>query len=170
MFFPLSVGSSSSELQELTYSPEEEWFDTASSTQPDLDWSLTMSDDFVLKPTTMVPTVKSEPVRQVAPTAPPDKQYVVDRILETFPEAPIMVQVAMCESGLNHRADRLTNDGRTGIDVGLFQINQVHLATLNRLGLDRYDLEDNLTYARMLYDANGLRDWYMSEHCWAKYL
>lgn len=93
-------------------------------------------------------------------------EYIVKRILETFPEAPIMVNVARCESGLNPSADR----ANLGVDVGLFQINQVHLVTLNRLGLDRWDLEDNLTYARMLFDNAGLRDWYMSKHCWEQFL
>lgn len=93
-------------------------------------------------------------------------EYIVKRILETFPEAPIMVNVARCESGLNPSADR----ANLGVDVGLFQINQIHLANLNRLGLDRWDLEDNLTYARMLYDESGLGPWYMSKHCWMRFL
>lgn len=95
-----------------------------------------------------------------------DKEYIVQRILEVFPEAPIMVQVAMCESGLHPQADRENRN----VDVGLFQINQVHLQRLSELGLDRRDLEDNLTFARMLYEDSGLSPWYMSEHCWSVYL
>ena len=38
---------------------------------------------------------------------------------------------------------------------------------LNELGLDRYNIDDNLTYARMLYDNGGLGPWYMSKHCWS---
>lgn len=109
------------------------------------------------------PTIEE---REPLPIIYNDEDYVVQRILETFPEAPIMVVVARCESGLDPTADRESR----GVDVGLFQINQVHLPTLNRMGLDRWDLEDNLTYARMLYDNAGLRDWYMSEHCWSPYL
>ncbi len=90
----------------------------------------------------------------------PDKQEVVQAILSVFPDAPVMVKVAECESNLNPKADR------KGIDGGLFQINQIHLPKLNELGLDRYDLQDNLTYARLLFDQAGLQPWYMSEHCW----
>lgn len=93
-----------------------------------------------------------------------DKHYVIEQILKVFPDAPIMVEVAKCESNLNPAADR------KGIDGGLLQINQIHLPTLSELGLDRYDLHDNLTYARILYDQSGLGPWYMSKHCWGKYL
>lgn len=141
--YPLTVGANVSELQEPTYSPVEEWLEAATSTQPDSDESYLVE----VKPLT-----------------------IEEEILKVFPDAPIMVEVARCESELDPTADRVTSDGRTGIDVGLFQINQVHLKKLNELGLDRYDLHDNLTFARMLYDRAGLRDWYMSAHCWSKYL
>ena len=96
-----------------------------------------------------------------------DEEIVIQEIIKTFPDAPvvngvnIMVEVARCESNLDPSADR------HGIDGGLFQINQVHLPELNKLGLDRYDLQDNLTYARKLYDQDGLRPWAMSKHCWS---
>jgi len=96
----------------------------------------------------------------------PNEDYVVGRILDIFPDAPIMVAVARCESELDPSADR----ANLGVDVGLFQINQVHLDTLALHGLDRWDLEDNITYARMLYDESGLGPWYMSRHCWSQYL
>lgn len=90
-----------------------------------------------------------------------EDQYVIDEILKLFP--PIMVEVARCESGLNPKADR------KGIDGGLYQLNQVHLPQLNKLGLDRYELHDNLTYAKILYDSSGLSPWNMSKHCWGQY-
>lgn len=74
-----------------------------------------------------------------------------------------MVAVAFCESSLDPNANR------RDVDVGLFQINQVHIPTLQSLGLDRYDMEDNLAYARILYNQNGLRDWYMSYNCWSRF-
>lgn len=117
-------------LQESTYTSEEEQVDTATSTH------------------------------RVATKLVYDEDVVIQKILDKFPEAPIMVEVARCESNLNPSASR------KGIDQGLFQINQVHLATLERLGLDPLDLEDNLTYARILYDEAGTQPWYMSEHCW----
>ena len=103
----------------------------------------------------LVFTKKEEPV--------PTGTYEIERaIRETFPEEPIMVTIAKCESSLDPSADR----ENLGVDVGLFQINQIHLPRLIELGLDRWNLQDNLTFARMLYDESGIQPWYMSEHCW----
>lgn len=110
--------------------------------------------------TTKVSAVVRQP-RLVAQQG--ESQEVIDIIVNTFPEEPVMVEVARCESELDPSADR------RGIDGGLFQINQVHLPTLAELGLDRYNLHDNLTYSRILYDEQGLRPWYMSRYCWGKY-
>jgi len=164
--YPFTLGANVSELQEPTYSPDEDWSLTATSTQPDSEESLATLKN-VATTTTIVPTVVSVPKRIKSLHASADKEYVVAKILEVFPDAPIMVQVASCESNINPLADRVTSDGRTGIDVGLFQINKVHLKKLNELGLDRYNIDDNLTYARMLYDNGGLGPWYMSRHCWS---
>jgi len=90
-----------------------------------------------------------------------ESQEVIDSILKTLP--PIMVEVARCESGLNPLANRV------GVDLGLFQINQIHRPRLRELGLDEMTLEDNLTFANMLYESQGLNPWYMSEHCWRRY-
>lgn len=148
VLYPLIAGAFVSEPLENTYSPEVGWVTPATTTQPDLDRSLAMSNDVVLIP---------QPIRKLT---------VEEKILRAFPNAPIMVEVARCESSLDPLADREDRN----VDVGLFQINQVHLPRLAELGLDRRDIDDNIAYAKMLYDYNGLRDWYMSEHCWAKYL
>jgi len=90
------------------------------------------------------------------------EEQVIKLIQSVFPDEPRMVKVARCESGLNPYADRAD----LGVDVGLFQLNQVHLKTMTELGLDRWDVYDNITYARLLYNAEGLGPWYMSESCW----
>lgn len=95
----------------------------------------------------------------------PTQQEVIDKIIKAFPDALIMVEIARCESTLDPTADR----AGLGVDVGLFQINQVHLAELNLLGLDRRNIDDNITFARLLYDRAGTQPWYMSEYCWGKY-
>lgn len=108
-------------------------------------------------------TEVTEPVETVTEIEPDltNVEYVKQEILKVFPDAPIMVEVARCESNLDPKADR------KGIDGGLFQINQIHSRELEKLGLDRYDLHDNLAYARKLYDQSGLGPWYMSQHCWS---
>ena len=142
------MGAFVSEPQWLTYSPEVGGIDSLTTTQPDLDKSVTMPYGLVINPHSKVTLT------------------IEEEILRVFPDAPIMVEVARCESGLDPLADRENRN----VDVGLFQINQVHLPRLAELGLDRRNTIDNLTYARMLYDYSGLKPWNMSRDCWSKYL
>ena len=89
-----------------------------------------------------------------------DCPLIEAKIRETFPEEPeLAIAVARCESRLNPQAYNPHSD-----DGGLYQINQVHLPELEKLGLDRFDLEDNLTFARMLYERNGWQDWVCYTH------
>ena len=150
--YPLTVGANVPELPELTYSPAEVQVDTATSTQPSVA-EVTATKTIAIKPSK---------VRTPAMVSSSSQEVIVE-ILKVFPDAPIMVEVARCESGLDPLADR----GNLNVDVGLFQINQVHLKRLASLGLDRRDIHDNLRYARMLYDESGLGPWYMSKHCWS---
>jgi hypothetical protein len=72
-----------------------------------------------------------------------------------------MVAIAECESGLIEDAISPTNDG------GLFQLNwSAHGSELTRRGIDRLDADQNIAYARELYDRDGLQPWYMSRSCW----
>jgi hypothetical protein len=89
------------------------------------------------------------------------EKTVEEKIRETFPEAPdLMVKVATCESGMKNVPGLLSDDG------GIFQINQVHLERLKALGLDRFNIDDNIMFARMLYDERGLTPWNNSKYCW----
>ena len=88
-----------------------------------------------------------------------DKRNVVSLIRETFPEDPnTAIAVARCESGLNANAYNPTNSNGT-TDGGLWQINDVHNSTLERMGLDKYNPEDATEFARYLYDQRGWKDW-----------
>ena len=68
------------------------------------------------------------------------------------------IAVATCESGLNPDAYNPNNKNGT-TDGGLWQINDVHNERLEQLGLDKWDPEDATTFARMLYDNRGWKDW-----------
>ena len=85
---------------------------------------------------------------------------------QTFPEDPhTALAIVQCESGFSPSAHNPhNNDGST--DGGLWQINDVHNANLERLGLDKYNPVDATEYARILYEKNGWRDWV----CWHKQL
>jgi len=98
------------------------------------------------------------------------KDEVLKKIREAFLDAPIMLEVARCESQYKVTAHNTTlnKDGTT--DGGIFQINSVHDEELAILGLDKWDPEDNIKFARILYDRRGLNPWNSSRGCWGKYL
>ncbi len=90
----------------------------------------------------------------------------------SFSDAPIMIKVAACESGLRQYA----RDGSVlrGIqhppDSGVFQINKsAHRAMAQKLGLDLDTTQGNVAYARHLYDTEGTAPWKSSRPCWSKY-
>lgn len=83
----------------------------------------------------------------------PDK----DAAYAAFP-GQMDVLAAFCrESNFDNRKIGQNENGST--DTGIAQINSAHDAELKRLGLDKNKLEDNLRYARIRYDKNGLLDW-----------
>lgn len=100
-------------------------------------------------------TCQAETLEYIAP-----KQEVVvektieEKIREAFPEdSDRAVQIAKCESGLRPEVVSHTNDS------GIFQINHIHDKRLNELGLDKFNPDDNIKYARMLYDERGWKPW-----------
>lgn len=95
------------------------------------------------------------------------EERIKEEIRTTFPEMPeTFVRIADCESDFLPTAYNPTNNSHDG---GIFQISKkYHGKELEALGLDPYDIEDNLKYARLLYEKNGTRDWNASKHCWNK--
>jgi len=94
------------------------------------------------------------------------EERIIEEINNVFPDAPIMVKVAKCESSLKPDAYNPTNNSH---DKGLFQISgKYHGAKVKELGLDMYDVKDNLAFARILYDEQGLKPWIWSKSCWNK--
>lgn len=86
-----------------------------------------------------------------------------------FADAPIMVEIARCESQFRHyMADGSTLRGRVdNADTGVFQINKrFHEKRAVSLGLDINTLAGNIAYARLLYEEQGTRPWNASAHCW----
>lgn len=88
-------------------------------------------------------------------------------------DAPIMVKVASCESNFRQFGE----DGQPLLgwansdDIGVMQINlEAHGVKAKQLGLDLGKLEDNLAFARHLYNTQGLAPWVYSKHCWSPQL
>lgn len=86
-----------------------------------------------------------------------------------FSDIPAMIQVARCESTFTHNlADGSVLRGRVdNRDTGVMQINTYyHGVTADKLGLNLEVLEDNMAYARYLYEKQGLQPWSASQPCW----
>lgn len=81
-----------------------------------------------------------------------------------------MAKVAWCESRHTHINPK-TGEVLRGIvnssDVGVMQINlYYHEERAETLGLDLFDLNDNMAYARKLYEEQGTQPWNASSACW----
>ena len=88
-------------------------------------------------------------------------ERVEEEIRKVFPDAPIMLAVARCESSLIPDAEGPTNDG------GVFQIHRPSHAKRIE-GIDLYNPAQNIRFARELYEESGLAPWRASRHCWSK--
>ena len=105
-----------------------------------------------------------------------ETERITRKIKEAFPDEPRMLKVAFAESGWDSNGDGIielhpdaynTHNGSN--DCGVFQISQkYHGKEMRNLGLDCFDVDDNLEFARILYDRNGLKDWVHSSSNWMK--
>lgn len=79
-------------------------------------------------------------------------------------DSSLALRIAYCESRWDYQADHF-NENKTH-DGGLFQINDIHLPEMGRLGLRREIVTDNVIYAMILLTRNGTRDFSPSRFCW----
>ena len=97
---------------------------------------------------------------------------VEEKVRDYFSDIPIMAEVARCESTFTHYLDdgsvlRGRVDNR---DTGVMQINTYyHQDAADRLGLDLEDFEENMAFARILYDEQGVQPWNASRPCWGQH-
>lgn len=104
------------------------------------------------------------PVVQIA------QPYTLEsHVREYFKDTPVLAEVARCESTFRH----ILSNGKTlrgevnPDDVGVMQINEeYHAKTATRMGLDLKKIDDNLAYAKYLYQKEGLKPWMSSSKCW----
>lgn len=98
---------------------------------------------------------------------------VEDKVRAYFKDIPIMAEVARCESHFTHIDPKTgqVNRGRVNAsDIGVMQINEYyHSSTAKKMGLDIFSFEDNLAYARYLYERQGTSPWGASQACWQKH-
>ncbi len=96
-------------------------------------------------------------------------QSEIERVVkEYFIDIPELIEVARCESSFRHIVDGKVLRGKANSsDLGVMQINMYyHNRQAKRYGLDLYNLFDNMAYARILYEKEGLRPWNSSRPCW----
>ena len=98
-----------------------------------------------------------------------DVQTTEEIVKDYFSDAPIMVEIARCESTFrqtNSKGEVLRGIANSR-DVGVMQINErYHGETAERMNVDIYSMDGNLEYARHLYEKQGTKPWKASEKCW----
>ena len=103
--------------------------------------------------------------------AVPASQSVEEYVREYFKDAPVMIEIARCESRFRQfdGAGKVLKNPNSSA-MGAFQIMaSIHAGSAAKnLGLNIYTLEGNAAYARYLYERNGTRDWNASKYCWGK--
>lgn len=101
-----------------------------------------------------------------------DSENVEAFIKDYFADIPIMTKIARCESRNRHfnKSGQVLRGEKTPLDRGVMQINlYYHQATAEKLGLDLHDIDDNVAYARYLYEKQGAKPWMSSSACWSKF-
>lgn len=94
----------------------------------------------------------------------------IERVVRVFfPESPVMVDIARCESGLRQYTAPGTTlrGGWQGKMIGLFQLHETyHRSLALSKGYNIDTLLGNVLYARELYRTEGTTPWRSSRHCW----
>ena len=96
---------------------------------------------------------------------------VPEYVEKYFSDVPVLVEVAKCESHMRQedKNGEVIRGEVNGYDRGVMQINeQYHLKRSKALGMDILTLQGNLSYARHLFEKEGLQPWSASRPCWSK--
>jgi hypothetical protein len=96
----------------------------------------------------------------------------VERFLKDyFSDIPLLAKIGACESH-NRQYDSHGNvlrGEKTPLDRGVMQINLgYHQDTMEKMGLDVNSIDDNVAFARYLYEKFGAKPWASSQACWSK--
>jgi hypothetical protein len=101
-----------------------------------------------------------------------DSENVERFINDYFADIPLLAEIARCESRYRHFDSKgnILKGVKNSYDRGVMQINiWYHGKTAEKLGLDVHNLDDNVAYARYLYEKEGAKPWMASSPCWAKF-
>ena len=86
---------------------------------------------------------------------------VAEQVFSTFADAPAMVAIARCESGIRQYSGNgmPLGGGSSGLYIGIFQISSGHSSEAESMGMDIYTAEGNIAYAKYLYQKYGTVPW-----------
>lgn len=108
--------------------------------------------------------IKSEDYQPI--TDPANVQRFIE---DYFYDIPVLQKIAFCESSFRHyNKDGSLRVGKVNKhDLGVMQINELyHEKEATSLGLDLRSIDDNVAFARHLYEREGSRPWNSSSKCW----
>ncbi|KKT14270.1 MAG: hypothetical protein UV94_C0020G0001 [Parcubacteria group bacterium GW2011_GWC1_43_30] len=131
-------------------------------------------------PSLVMPTIEEVTVEQPVPREVKAEDYqpiansknIEKFVNDYFADIPILALIAKCESRFRHlnSSGTVLKGDRNSYDRGVMQINILyHAKILEKLGLDVQNLDDNVQYARYLYEKEGAKPWMSSSACWAKF-
>lgn len=141
-----------------------------------------LPEDYVLDITDTITDNKGQPIGQAENNkeisqnlsdskVDPSKTQISEMIKKAFPNDPVMLKVASCESvGLRHYVNgEVLRGEQVKEDTGLFQVNLTYWGKeLKKKGIDPLDIEGNIKAARYIYEKQGLNAWSASANCWLK--
>jgi hypothetical protein len=113
-----------------------------------------LKEKVVTVPAIGVRTVKAAGMWEINPATMTTEQYI--RFI-FGKEAPTALAVAKAESGLRCDAQNV-NKHTNSIDIGLFQVNSVHLRKGWKIA-DLLDCKANIQYAKEIKDSSGWCPW-----------
>jgi len=101
-----------------------------------------------------------------------DPKNVEKFLNDYFADIPLMAKIAKCESQNRHYNSKgnVLRGQKNTYDRGVMQINLLyHEETAEKMGLDLHDIDDNVAFARHLYEKYGAKPWMSSSACWSKF-
>ncbi len=101
-----------------------------------------------------------------------DPENVAKFLKDYFADVPLLAKIGACEShNRQYNSNGATLRGeQNSYDRGVMQINVLyHQKTANEMGLDLNKIDDNVAFARYLYEKFGAKPWMSSSPCWSKF-
>ncbi|OHA89838.1 MAG: hypothetical protein A2832_00930 [Candidatus Zambryskibacteria bacterium RIFCSPHIGHO2_01_FULL_44_22b] len=126
--------------------------------------SLVLPDITIVVPEKEVKSVDYQPIT--------DPENVEKFLKDYFADIPLLAKIAECEStNRQYNSKGVVLRGKKNTyDRGVMQINILyHQEKAEEMELDLHDIDDNVAFARHLYEKFGAKPWMSSSACWSKF-